>query len=41
VYYRSAADDPNSTRDVWWTWLLAGCVVCLIGELAALIGFRT
>jgi hypothetical protein len=40
VYYRSASSD-NEQRDDRWAWILAGCVLCLLGEIAALIGFRT
>lgn len=40
VHYRSAAGSHDQ-RDVLWTWLLTGCVVCIIGEFVALTVFRS
>lgn len=40
VFYRSATVESNP-RDELWTWALAACVVCLLGELTALVAFRT
>lgn len=35
------ADNPADRDDSFWVWLLAGCVVCLVGEIGALLAFRT
>ena len=40
VLYRAAAGEEEE-RDDFWTWLVLGCVVCLLGELVALRYFRT
>jgi hypothetical protein len=40
VYYHNASVATEPRDDVW-TWLLAACVVCLLGELTALLTFRT
>jgi hypothetical protein len=40
VYSRNSAAESESRDDVW-KWFLTGCVFCLLGELAALLGFRT
>ena len=40
VYYRSAAAEEER-RDDLWKWFAVACVVCVLGELICLIGFRT
>ncbi len=40
VYFRNAAAGEES-RDDLWKWLVTGCVLCLLGEVTALLGFRT
>jgi hypothetical protein len=40
VYYRDAAAESDP-RDDAWTWFAVACVICLLGELVALLGFRT
>jgi hypothetical protein len=40
AYFRSAAS-ADTERDTLWTWLAVACVLCLVGELTALIGFRS
>lgn len=40
VYYRDAQDDEQS-RDSWWTWLLVGCLACMLSEMGTLLVFRT
>jgi hypothetical protein len=40
VHYRST-DAAADERDVLWTWILVGCVCCVIGESIALIAFRS
>ena len=40
IAFHSATDAAQS-QDMWWDWLLAGCVVCLLGELSALLAFRS
>jgi Mg-chelatase subunit ChlD len=40
VYYR-AEQELAERRDETWTWLLAACVVCLLGEVAVLLAFRS
>jgi hypothetical protein len=40
AHFRSAADRDDE-GDRLWTWLAAGCVVCLLGEWLALKLFRT
>jgi Aerotolerance regulator N-terminal/von Willebrand factor type A domain len=39
VYFQSAGDQPP--RDQIWTWILAGCAVCMILELGVLKAFGT
>ena len=39
VYYRSTAAEEER-RDDLWKWFAVACVVCGLGELASLIGFR-
>jgi hypothetical protein len=41
VSYQSAAGLSHREQDRWWIWLLTACVVCMLGELTALISFRT
>ncbi len=38
--YRGAADEGQS-RDDFWKWFAVACVVCIIGEISTLLGFRT
>jgi hypothetical protein len=38
--YRGAADE-GQTRDDFWKWFAVACVVCILGEITALLGFRT
>jgi hypothetical protein len=40
IVFRGAADS-NPRRDDFWWWFAAACVVCMLGETSALIGFRT
>jgi len=40
VYYRGAGDDDRQ-RDDFWKWLAVACVVCMLGEIVALVLFRT
>jgi hypothetical protein len=40
IYYRSAAAEEER-RDDLWKWFAVACVVCVLGELTSLIGFRT
>jgi hypothetical protein len=40
VYFRSSADAAHE-RDDWWAWILAGCVVCILGEFAVLLALRS
>jgi len=40
VFYR-AADGADESRDNLWVWLAIGCVLCLVGEMVALLGFRS
>ena len=40
IYYRSAAAEEER-RDDLWKWFAVACVVCGLGELMGLIGFRT
>lgn len=40
TYYRGASGDGDR-RDDLWKWLAVACVTCMLGELAALLGFRT
>ena len=40
VYYSGAADD-NRQRDDFWKWLSVACVICMLGEIIALVSFRT
>ena len=39
VHFQSAGQEPP--KDDAWTWLLVGCCVCMISELAVLKAFRT
>jgi hypothetical protein len=42
VHYQAAAEDnPDRQKDDAWSWILAGCVACMIGELGVLKAFRT
>ncbi|MCE5268372.1 MAG: BatA and WFA domain-containing protein [Planctomycetaceae bacterium] len=38
--YRGAADEGQS-RDDLWKWFAVACVVCIMGEISMLLGFRT
>jgi hypothetical protein len=40
VYVRSAANPAEASDDLW-TWLVAACAVCLLGEIGALLAFRS
>jgi len=40
VYYQSATEDA-SRRDTVWKWFALICSLCLLGEVAALLGFRS
>jgi len=40
VYYRSASPD-DERRDDLWKWFVAACVLCMLGEIGALLAFRT
>ncbi len=40
MYFRGAAAADDRRDDVW-KWFAVGCVVCMLGELAALLAFRT
>lgn len=40
VYYRNATAQGDA-RDDAWTWFVTACVLCLLGELTALLAFRT
>jgi len=40
LHYRGASGEGQS-RDDLWKWLAAACAVALLGELAALLAFRT
>ena len=40
IHYASAFD-ADRQRDDFWKWCAAGCVLCLLGELATLLAFRT
>jgi hypothetical protein len=39
VYFEGAGEEPP--KDQAWAWLLVACAACMIGELGALILFRT
>jgi hypothetical protein len=41
VHFRSLSGLGADERDTVWSWLAVACVVCLVGELAALKGFKT
>jgi hypothetical protein len=41
VHYCSAASSGSDERDTFWNWLAVSCVLCLLGEIAALKLFRT
>jgi hypothetical protein len=42
VHYQAAAEDnPDRQKDDAWSWILAGCAMCMIGELAVLKAFRS
>lgn len=41
VTFRSLAGLGADEHDTVWSWLAVACVVCLLGELAALKGFKT
>jgi hypothetical protein len=41
VRFRSLASAGAQERDIWWSWLAVACVACLLGEVAALKGFKT
>jgi hypothetical protein len=40
VGYRGAGGEGDR-RDDLWKWLAAACVLCLLGEVGALLAFRT
>lgn len=40
THFRSV-DQTAGDRDVWWSWLLVGCVMCLLGELVTLTAMRS
>jgi hypothetical protein len=40
VFFR-AADGADQSRDTFWVWMAVGCVLCLLGEVGALLGFRS
>ncbi len=40
VYYHSATGSGDRREDAW-KWLAVACVVCMLGELATLLAFRT
>jgi hypothetical protein len=40
VYYRQAGAD-NQRQDDAWKWFGFACVLCLLGEVAVIIGFKT
>ncbi len=40
VYYRDEEGEGDG-HDDFWTWLAAACAVCVMGEIVALLGFRT
>ncbi|MCE9546280.1 MAG: hypothetical protein K8T25_12260, partial [Planctomycetia bacterium] len=37
----TSASGPEESRDLAWTWLLVGCVMTMVVEIGALVGFRT
>jgi hypothetical protein len=39
AYYHSAAA-AGERRDDLWMWLASACVLCMIGEIGAMIAFR-
>jgi hypothetical protein len=39
VYYRSAAGEGDR-RDDFWKWFATACVVCLLGEIGAMLALR-
>ncbi len=41
VRFTAWSSDRSPVQDQLWAWLAAGCVLCIIGELAALKLFRT
>lgn len=41
VHYRALSGLGGDERDTVWSWLAVACVVCMVGELAALKGFKT
>jgi hypothetical protein len=41
VHFRSLSGLGADERDTVWSWLAVACVVCLVGEIAALKGFKT
>ncbi len=40
VHYRAAASGEHR-QDTLWSWILVSCVACLLGELGALLAFRS
>ena len=40
LYFRTAAGEGRQ-RDDFWKWCAALCAVCLLGEFALLLGFRS
>ncbi len=40
VSFRSATGSEEDSTDTIWTWLAVGCMLCVVGELAALKLFR-
>jgi hypothetical protein len=41
VHFRSLVRPGTEEHDIWWSWLAVACVACLLGEVAALKGFKT
>jgi hypothetical protein len=41
VQFQAAAADGQDQKDDAWAWILVGCCVCIMGELALLKAFRT
>ena len=40
MYFHGAAGEGDR-RDDAWTWFAVACVLCMLGEVAALLAFRT
>jgi hypothetical protein len=41
VKFRSQSQIGSEERDTLWSWLAVACVICLVGEVAALKAFKT